>query len=98
MLKADYRLDRFVTVPENAAAYRSCIAFAEGHVANVPVMFLYGPAGSGKTHLLSAIGNAALARIPEAAVACVAAEAFLNELINSLRNDRFYEFRDKSIR
>ena len=45
-------------------------------------LFICGPAGSGKSHLVHALGNAMRAR---AAVACLSASAFVDELIAAMQ-------------
>ena len=49
----------------------------------------------GKTHLLNAIGLMTTASHPELNVMYVSAEAFMNEMINSIRYDRMSKFREK---
>ena len=48
-------------------------------------LFLHGTTGLGKTHLMHAIGNAFLARQPNAKVAYLSAEKFMVEFLAALR-------------
>ena len=56
-------------------------------------LFIYGGAGLGKTHLLHAIGHAALASKNQ--VLYVSAEQFTNEFINAIQHRKTEEFRNK---
>ncbi len=58
-------------------------------------LFLYGGVGLGKTHLLHAIGHEILRTRPQLRVLYLAAEQFVNELINSIRFDRMPDFRER---
>jgi chromosomal replication initiator protein len=51
--------------------------------------------GLGKTHLVNAIGHQILERNSLARIAYLSSEAFMNELISSLRRDRMGEFKDR---
>ena len=57
-------------------------------------LFLVGPSGVGKTHLLNAIGNEITRRLgPRARVACVGAQVFIDELIVALQEGTIERFR-----
>jgi chromosomal replication initiator protein len=58
-------------------------------------LFIHGGVGLGKTHLINALGHEFLGRYPRRRVACLAAETFMNQLINSLRQDHMTSFRDR---
>src|SRR5712692_759655 len=58
-------------------------------------LFLYGGVGLGKTHLLHAIGHQILRNQPQVRVLYLAAEQFVNELINSICFDRLPAFRER---
>ena len=57
-------------------------------------LFLVGPSGVGKTHLLNAIGNELAARLgTPGRVACVGAQVFIDELIAALQEGTIERFR-----
>ena len=57
-------------------------------------LFIAGPSGTGKTHLLNAIGNELASRgNGTARVACVGAQLFIDELIAALQEGQIERFR-----
>lgn len=63
--------------------------------SNYNPLFIYGPSGLGKTHLLLAISNYLKTHRPDLSVLFVTSENFTNELIESIRNGKMQEFREK---
>jgi len=94
-LNSNYTFDRFVVGPSNQFAHAASIAVAKQPAKNYNPLFIYGGSGLGKTHLLNAIGLMTGASHPELNVMYVSAEAFMNEMINSIRYDRMPKFREK---
>ena len=90
-----FTFDNFVVGPSNRFAHSACIA-----VTNVPgqvynPLFLYGPPGVGKTHLLYAIANGIRKGNPEANIVYIKGDQFTNELIAAIQNGKNIEFRNK---
>ena len=94
-LNSNYTFDRFVIGPSNQFAHAASIAVAKQPAKNYNPLFIYGGSGLGKTHLLNAIGLLTNASHPDLNVMYVSAEAFMNEMINSIRYDRMPKFREK---
>lgn len=63
--------------------------------SNYNPLFIYGPSGLGKTHLLLAISNYVKTHRPDLSVLFVTSEKFTNELIESIRSGKMQEFREK---
>ena len=74
----------YIEGPSSDAAVRAARAVVTepGHRFNP--LFITGPSGTGKTHLLHAVGNALVAARPDAVVACLSAQAFTDELVQAI--------------
>jgi chromosomal replication initiator protein len=94
-LNQRYTFDNFVTGSGNQFARAASLAAAERPGKAYNPLFLYGGSGMGKTHLMQAIGHEVKKRQPVTNLCYVTAEKFLNEMINSIRNDRMIGFRDR---
>jgi chromosomal replication initiator protein len=88
-----YTFDSFILGSCNRLAYAAALGVAEnpGHCYNP--LFIYGGPGLGKTHLLHAIGHAALAS--NINVLYVSSEQFTNEFITAIQDRKTEEFRNK---
>ena len=58
-------------------------------------LFIYGPSGMGKTHLLNAAANEIRANFPHYRITYVSAERFLNECVSGIRRQEMDKFRQK---
>lgn len=90
-----YTFETFVVGNSNQFAHAAARAVAESPSHSYNPLFLYGGVGLGKTHLLHAIGHKILRDHSHLRVMYLAAEQFVNELINSIRFDRMPDFRDR---
>lgn len=90
-----YLFKTFVVGKSNEFAWAAAKAVAENPSHSYNPLFLYGGVGLGKTHLLHAIGQEIVRSRPQLRVLYLAAEQFVNELINSIRFDRMPAFRER---
>jgi chromosomal replication initiator protein len=85
-LNPNYTFDRFVIGPGNRLAHAAALAVAEAPSEAYNPLFLHGPPGLGKTHLLAAIANYLRTNAPGLSVRYTTAESFTNEFVNALRS------------
>jgi chromosomal replication initiator protein len=90
-----YRFETFVVGNSNQLAYAASKSIAENPSGSFNPLFIYGGAGLGKTHLIQAIGHQLSEGRPGMKVVYMSAEAFMTELIASIRFDRMASFRDR---
>jgi len=95
LLNNRYTFDRFVIGTGNQFAHAASVAVANDPGNSYNPLFIYGGVGLGKTHLLHAIGNAALAKSPRLKVCYIPAEKFTNDLIASLRSGKMSDFKER---
>ncbi len=91
-LNPNYTFDRFVIGPGNRMAHGAALAVAEAPSEAYNPLFLHGPPGLGKTHLLAAIANYLRHNAPGLSVRYTTAESFTNEFVAALKtsgNDAF---------
>lgn len=87
--------EAFVSGPSNNVGLAACRAVAEQPGAQYSPLFLFGPVGIGKTHLLQAIGLYALKNNPKTRILYMSAEQWVNAYIQAIREKRFDAFRKK---
>lgn len=95
MLNPKYTFDTFVIGSGNRFAHAASLAVAEAPAKAYNPLFIYGGVGLGKTHLMHAIGHYVLEHNPMAKVVYLTSEKFTNEFINSIRDNRPDDFRNK---
>ncbi|MCP1187570.1 chromosomal replication initiator protein DnaA [Priestia flexa] len=95
MLNSKYTFDTFVIGSGNRFAHAASLAVAEAPAKAYNPLFIYGGVGLGKTHLMHAIGHYVLDHNPDAKVVYLSSEKFTNEFINSIRDNKAVEFRNK---
>jgi len=95
MLNPKYTFDTFVIGSGNRFAHAASLAVAEAPAKAYNPFFIYGGVGLGKTHLMHAIGHYVLEHNPNAKVVYLSSEKFTNEFINSIRDNKTIEFRNK---
>ena len=90
-----FTFDNFVVGPSNRFAHSACIAVTNTPGQTYNPLFLYGPPGVGKTHLLYAIANGIRKGKPDANIVYIKGDQFTNELIAAIQSGKNIEFRNK---
>jgi chromosomal replication initiator protein len=88
-----YTFENFVVGASNQFAHAASLAVANQPGEHYNPLFIYGGVGLGKTHLINAIGHRIMDRRQMLKVLYLSSEAFMNELIASLRRDKMDEFK-----
>ncbi|TFB21101.1 chromosomal replication initiator protein DnaA [Filobacillus milosensis] len=95
MLNSKYTFETFVIGSGNRFAHAASLAVAEAPAKAYNPLFIYGGVGLGKTHLMHAIGHYVIDHNPSARVVYTTSEKFTNEFINSIRDNKAIDFRNK---
>jgi len=88
-----YTFDNFVVGDSNRLAYAASIEVAENPGRTYNPLFLHSTTGQGKSHLLHAIGQAAISN--GLRVAYITSEQFTNEFVLAVRQKQVEDFRSK---
>lgn len=94
-LNPKYTFDGFVVGTSNRFAQATAEAVAKKPGRQFNPFFIYGGVGLGKTHLMHAIGHAMRKHNPHSRVFYTTSEQFVNEYIDSLRDNKPNAFRAK---
>ena len=92
-LNPRYTFDQFVIGASNRFAHAAALSVAENPARSYNPLFIYGPAGLGKTHLLHAIGNYVRDVHKLTRVRYVSTETLMNEFVDAIRNNAGNAFR-----
>lgn len=96
MVNPAYTFENFVVGSSNRVAYETSLLACRNPAEYYNPLFLYGPSGLGKTHLLFAIINEILDKRPDFKVVYITCEEFTNLLIDSIsKKTDPMEFRSK---
>ncbi len=93
----DYTFDSFVVGSTNRFAHAAAQAVSNNPGKAYNPLFIYGPSGMGKTHLLFAIRDKILKDHPDMNIVYIKGDEFTNDLIEALGRDRheLSDFRKK---
>lgn len=91
----EYTFSTFIVGGSNEFAYAACTAVAKEPGKNYNPLFIYGPSGLGKTHLMHAIAHEVHQNHPDYKIIYVTSEEFGNDFIASINSGNTANFHDK---
>ncbi len=90
-----FTFESFVVGPSNRFAHSAAVAVSNHPGDTYNPLFIYGPAGVGKTHLLYAIANEMRRKNPDVNIVYIKGDQFTNELIAAIQSGKNMQFRSK---
>ena len=90
-----FTFDNFVVGSSNRFARAAAVSVANNPAETYNPLFIYGPSGLGKTHLLYAIASVVHKNHPSYNIVYIKGDQFTNELIAAVQEGRNIEFRSK---
>ncbi|MBI2593980.1 chromosomal replication initiator protein DnaA [Candidatus Daviesbacteria bacterium] len=94
-LNPRYTLGNFVVGLTNNLAFAAAQAVTENPGVSYNPLYIYGPSGVGKTHLMHAIGNALISKNPNTKAVFAPSEKFMNDFIESIKSKSTESFRHR---
>ena len=94
-INPNFTFENFVVGPTNQLANNAAKAVVDNPGMVYNPLFIYGPPGVGKTHLLHAIANGIYAKNPNAKILNTKGEQFTIELLEAIRTGDNIAFRSK---
>ena len=92
-LIADFTFDNFVAGKANQLARAAALQVAEHPGTSYNPLFVYGGVGLGKTHLIHAVGNFALAHQPKLKVRYLHAAQYISDVVRAYQQKSFDQFK-----
>lgn len=92
-LNPKYTFDTFIAGESNRLAYAGALDVSEVPGQRYNPLFIYGDTGTGKTHLLHAIGNAVKDKGLQTLL--ISAEQFTNQFVVAIKNNSVHDFQLK---
>lgn len=86
-VRPDFTFSNFAVSTTNQLAFVSAQRVAEKIGQSYNPLFIYGPVGVGKTHLMHAIANSAYQQRPDKKIIYTTSEEFTNEVVDAIRNN-----------
>ncbi len=93
--KPEYTFENFIVGGSNKFAHAACTAVAQRPAKDYNPLFIYGPSGLGKTHLICAIVNYIKKKKPNTKIIYINGEDFTNQLIESISKKNTAKFHER---
>mgnify|MGYP006088497677 CR=1 FL=1 len=92
-VRLNYTFENFVEGKSNQLARAAASQVADNPGTAYNPLFIYGGTGLGKTHLLHAVGNGILLNKPNAKIAYMHSERFVQDMVRALQNNAMEKFK-----
>lgn len=86
-VRSDYTFENMAVSSSNQLAFVSASTVAKKPGSTYNPLFIYGPVGVGKTHLMQAIANEVYLNNPNKKIAYTTSEEFTNEVVEAIRTN-----------
>lgn len=86
-VRPDFTFQNFAVSGGNQLAYVSASAVAKKIGLSYNPLFIYGPVGVGKTHLMQAVANDVYKKAPDKKILYITSEEFTNEVVEAIRTN-----------
>jgi chromosomal replication initiator protein len=86
-VRPDYTFENMAVSSTNQLAFVSATTVAKKPGETYNPLFIYGPTGVGKTHLMQAIANEVYAKGPHKKILYTTSEEFTNEVVEAIRTN-----------
>jgi len=94
-LVSRFTFETYLEGPTNQVAAAACRMVADRPGKAYNPLFLWGPVGVGKTHLLHAIAHQVRAQHPDLRVGYMTGEAYVNEVMTAIKNNHLDQLRHR---
>ena len=86
-VRPDFTFETLAVSESNRLAFVSAETVAKNPGASYNPLFIYGPVGVGKTHLMQAIANEVYRADPNRKIVYITSEEFTNEVVEAIRSN-----------
>ncbi len=84
-VRPDFTFETLAVSQSNQLAFVSAQTVSKNLGQSYNPLFIYGPVGVGKTHLMQAIANAVYVKNPDIKIIYITSEEFTNEVVEAIR-------------
>lgn len=94
-VRPEYTFDNIAVSGSNQLAFVSATSVADKPAGLYNPLFIYGPVGVGKTHLMQAIANDVYVKTPSKKILYITSEEFTNEVVEAIRTNTTSQMKRK---
>lgn len=94
-VRADYTFENMAVSSSNQLAFVSASTVAKKPGVAYNPLFMYGPVGVGKTHLMQAVANEVYTKTPNKKILYITSEEFTNEVVEAIRTNNTANMKKK---